>query len=242
MGHRLNKFVVFALGGALLTFGGCSSFNEYAPVSEIQAGVPEASKAGYRIGAGDELEIKFFFTPELNDKMTVRPDGKISLMFAQKVQAEGLTVDELAANIRTLYAKHVKQLDFVVTVRAFASHKAYVAGEVTKPGPVALTGTETLLQVLANAGWANEDACEEIVVLRRPDATQQEKLYKIDITDITSGSDMSKNIIIKAGDIILVPPSGIVSADRWVDKNIRKLLPFNMNAGAAYNINPANNN
>lgn len=243
VGQHQNKLIALTLGGALLALGACAVLpGDYAPISEIQAAAPDMPKAGYRIGAGDEIEIKFFFTPELNDKLTVRPDGKISLMFAQNVQAEGLTTDELAADIRALYAPHVKQLDLVVVVRTFASQKAYVGGEVVHPGPVTLTGNETVLQALSSVGWMNMEASDHIVIVRRPNAQSPEKVYEINIGELKRGVNMAQNIVVKSGDLILVPPSDIASTDRWIDQNIRKLLPFAMNAGAAYNINPANNN
>ncbi len=131
---------------------GCAETpKNYTPLSTIKTDPPAAPapKAPYRLGPGDELEVKFFFAPELNDRMTVRPDGKISIMFAQDIQAAGLTAEELASDIRAVLAPHVKQLDLVVIVRSFASQRAYVGGEVTKPGPVNLNGNETLLQVLS---------------------------------------------------------------------------------------------
>lgn len=210
----------------------------YTPLASISPTPPPAQtpKSAYRIGPGDELEIKFFFAPELNDRMTVRPDGKISIMFAQDIQAAGLTTDELAGDIRAVLAPHVKQLDMVVIVRTFASQRAYVGGEVTKPGPVPLTGDETLLQILAAAGWMTPAGAETIVVVRR-DLTGAEKAYPVNVAQLESGQDMAQNIAVQSGDLILVPPSGIVLSDRWVDQNIRQLLPFTPSAGISYNIN-----
>jgi protein involved in polysaccharide export with SLBB domain len=190
----------------------------------------------YRIGAGDEIEVKFFFAPELNDRMTVRPDGKVSIMFAQDIQAAGLTADELASDIRAVLAPHVKQLDLVVIVRSFASQRAFVGGEVSKPGPVTLSGAETLLQVLATAGWITPAGDKKIVVVRR-DASGAEKIYPVNVGELENGVNMAQNITVQSGDMILVPPSDAVSVDRWVDQNIRQALPFTMGLGASYNIN-----
>jgi len=208
----------------------------YAPLSEIERPSPEAEKTSYLIGSGDELEIKFFFTPELNERVVVRPDGKISLMFAQNIQAEGLTADELAANIRVLCAPHIKQLDLVVIVRGFASQKAFVGGEVAKPGSVLLSGNETVLQVLSDAGWMTPAAKSQKVVIVRRDAGA-EKVYLVNVSEIERGVNMSQNVAVRSGDLILVPPSDAVSADRWVDQYIRQVLPFIPSVGVSYNIN-----
>jgi polysaccharide export outer membrane protein len=169
--------------------------------------------------------------------MTVRPDGKISIMFAQDIQAAGLTTDELAGDIRAVLAPHVKQLDLVVIVRSFASQKAYVGGEVTKAGLIPLTGDESLLQVLATAGWVTPLGGDTAVVVRR-DENGAEKAYPVNIAQLESGTDMKQNILVQPGDMILVPPSDIVVSDRWVDQNIRQLLPFSTSLGVAYQINP----
>lgn len=181
----------------------------------------------YRIGTGDEIEVKFFFTPELNDRLTVRPDGKISVMFAQDVQAAGLTTEELAISLKEKLAPHVKQLDLVVIVRNFASQKAYVGGEVAKPGPVQLSAHENLLQVINNAGWVTPLASRDKVLLIRRGPDGRDAIYPLNFRKILSGEDTSHNITLIAGDMVLVPPSGIVEMDRWVDQNIRQMIPIN---------------
>jgi protein involved in polysaccharide export with SLBB domain len=237
---RANNLVKTALWGACLaaTLGGCASQPvNYAPLSTIKTELPpQTPKTAYRLGPGDELEIKFFFAPELNDRLTVRPDGKISIMFAQDIQAAGLTADELASDVRAVLAPHVKQLDLVVIVRSFASQKVYVGGEVAKPGPVPLSGNENLLQVLAIAGWMTPNGGDTVVVVRR-DSSGAEKIYPVNVAQLESGRNMEQNIVMQTGDMILVPTADIIVSDRWVDQNIRQLLPFVPSAGISYNIN-----
>jgi polysaccharide export outer membrane protein len=238
--HTLNKKRMLILGSVCLALlGGCAERQiNYTPLASIKADPPPLTtpKMAYRIGPGDELEVKFFFAPELNDRMTVRPDGKVSIMFAQDIEAAGLTAEELAANIRAVLAPHVKQLDLVVIIRSFASQRAFVGGEVFKPGPITLSGNETLLQVLASAGWVNTSGADKIVVVRR-DGTGAEKIYPVNLAELENGVNMAQNIVVQSNDMILVPPSDVVSADRWVQQNIRDILPFTVGVGASYNIN-----
>ncbi|MDR3448285.1 MAG: polysaccharide biosynthesis/export family protein [Alphaproteobacteria bacterium] len=240
MSQSLSKIITLLLGGLCLCgLAACAQDDRnYTPLATIKADPPplQMPKTAYRIGPGDELEVKFFFAPELNDKLTVRPDGKISIMFAQDIQAAGLTADELASDIRAVLAPHVKQLDLVVIIRSFASQKAYVGGEVSKPGPIALTGNETLLGLLASAGWVTPAGSDKIVVVRR-DGSGEEKIYPVSLAALENGTDMAQNIPVQAGDLILVPPSSAVQSDRWVDQNIRQLIPFSTSAGVSYNFN-----
>ncbi len=209
------------------------------PLSSLQPAQPQpVIQTAYHLGIGDEIEIKFFFAPELNDRMFIRPDGKISIMFAQDIQAAGLTTDELASNIKAVLAPHVKQLDLVVIVRAFASQRVTVAGEVFKPGPVQLTaGAETVAQALGDAGWITPAAGTDKVVVVRRGVDGQEKIYPVNLAKLMSGEDMAQNVIVQPGDLVLVPPSDIIFADRWIDQNIRQLLPITPSVGISYNVN-----
>jgi protein involved in polysaccharide export with SLBB domain len=203
-----------------------------APVQRIMGpALTEPERPGaYRIGVGDELEIKFFFTPELNDRITVRPDGKISIMFAQDLQAAGSTAEDLAELIKSKLAPHVKQLDLVVVVRSFASQKVYVGGEVSKPGSIQMSGREDLLQVINDAGWITPAASrEQIFVVRRGD-NGKDAIYPINLRRILTGEDMSQNVTLQAGDIVMVPPSDVTQADRWVDQNVRQMIPVSTGA------------
>jgi len=194
--------------------------------SIITSPIPEsAAPRAYHIGVGDEVELKFFYTPELNDRMAVRPDGKISVMFAQDVQAAGLTAEQLAHRIKRKLASHIKQLDLVVIVRTFTSQKVYVGGEVGKPGPVQFTARENLLQVINDAGWLTPLASRDKVLLVRRDSDGEDAIYPINLRRILSGEDMSQNVTLQAGDLVLVPPSGSVEMDRWVDQNVRQMIP-----------------
>jgi protein involved in polysaccharide export with SLBB domain len=212
------------------------------PLAALPA-VGQSMGTPYRIGVGDELEIKFFFAPELNDRMFVRPDGKISVMFAQDIQATGLTADELASDIRAVLAPHIKQLDLVIVVRSFASQKVFVGGEVAKPGPILLsTGPETVMQVLDEAGWVTPASGDRVLLVRR-DPAGKEKIYPVEFNKLMNGEDLGQNVLVQAGDLVLVPPSDPVTLDRWVDQNIRQALPFSTGVGVSYNVNsnPKNN-
>jgi polysaccharide export outer membrane protein len=162
--------------------------------------------------------------------LQVRPDGKISVMFAPDVDAVGKTPEELAAVLKQRLASHLNQLDLVVVMKSFASQKVFVGGEVAKPGMIQLIGGETLLQVLSEAGWVTPFGRTHEVVLLRRGADGNEAAYVLDVTKIVSGEDTTHNVIVQAGDQILVPPSEVTSFDRWIDQYIREALPLNTSA------------
>lgn len=207
------------------------------PLDDIKGFPPPQQLSAYKIGIGDELEVKFFLAPELNDRMTVEPDGTISLMFAPHVQAAGLTTAELREALTHALKKHVLSPDMTVVVRTPASRRVVVTGEVAKPGPVQLNGTETIMQVLAEAGWITPSAGKDKVVLLRRGNDGTEQAYPVDISKILDTSDLSQNIVVAAGDTILVPPSDAIEANRWIDRNIRQMMPLNTNANVGYYVN-----
>lgn len=219
---------IVSVVGALMILSGCTP---RAPQSEmalpvIEGPPPMEKNRPYRIGAGDELAIKFFFAPELNDTLHVRPDGKISLPFAEGIVAAGRTPEELGRAIHKKIQRTVKQPDVVVVVRHAASSRAFVGGEVAKAGSVALRGNETLLQVLNEAGWVTPAANRHEVALVRHDHEGRARVYELDLDKITNSEDTRHNVVMQAGDIVMVPPSDITSFDRWVDQYIRLATPL----------------
>ena len=81
------------------------------------------SEQEYRIQVGDQLDIKFFYNPELNEQVTVRPDGRISLQLVHEIMVAGLTPSELTDLLTKKYAPELKKPEITVIVRSFGAHK-----------------------------------------------------------------------------------------------------------------------
>ena len=102
-----------------------------APGTKIGLVGPAISEE-YIIQPGDLLEIKFFYNPEMNDGMTVRPDGRISMQLIGDVMAYGRSPNDLSILLRQKYDKELKNPEITVIVRSFGS-RVYVDGEVKNP-------------------------------------------------------------------------------------------------------------
>lgn len=205
-----------------------------APFTELNPVPMDITATPYHIGAGDKLELKFFFMPDLNETVQVRPDGRISVMFIGDVRAAGRTPEQLEKIIRKRLQHHVKQTDMIVSVSSFGSQRVYVGGEVIHPGPVQLQGRSDLTQVLGEAGWLTPLASQQEIVILRRGKDNKESVYHVSSGKIISGEDTGQDVLVQAGDVILVPPSGSVDFDRWMDQNVRLALPFNMGASYIY--------
>ena len=127
---------------------------------------------------GDALGVRLLLNPELNEEVTVRPDGHISTTVVKDELAYGRTVPDVTAALASDYSTEVRDNPrLTVVVRSFAPTRIYVGGEVTNPGEFITVGpTLTLSQAIARAGGLKEMTGDEgrIFIIRRgPDDVPQ---------------------------------------------------------------------
>jgi hypothetical protein len=82
--------------------------------------VGTAPGTDYRIQVGDQIDIKFFYNPELNEQITVRPDGRIGLQLVGELVTAGMTAGELKAVLVSKYAEQLRDPEVAVIVRSFS--------------------------------------------------------------------------------------------------------------------------
>lgn len=198
----------------------------------IQTTYPYTEKE-YRLQVGDQLDIKFFYNPELNEQVSVRPDGRISLQLAHEIMVAGLTPAELTDLLTKKYGPELKRPEITVIVRSFAQ-KVYVDGEVAKPGMLSLIGFMTVLHSISQAGGVKDTArTTEVIVIRRgPD--NKPLTIAVNLDKAIDGTDMSQDIILRPFDIVYVPKSPIANVNKWVDLYVRKNLPMSISTGFGY--------
>lgn len=189
----------------------------------------------YRIQASDQLEVKFFYNPELNEQVIVRPDGRISLQLANDVMVAGLTPAELTDQLRKKYAAEIEKPEITVIVRSFTSQRVFVDGEVNKAGLIALTEPMTVLQSISQAGGIRDTALLKGVIVIRRASENKLVAMQLNLENALDNSDMTQDISLVPNDIVYVPKSTIANIDVWVDQYIRRLLPFS--TGITYGIN-----
>jgi hypothetical protein len=73
----------------------------------------------YRIQPGDSLDIKFFYNPELNELLVVRPDGYISLQLVNEVMVAGLEPKEVNEMLTEKYSQELRKPVVTVIVKSF---------------------------------------------------------------------------------------------------------------------------
>jgi protein involved in polysaccharide export with SLBB domain len=214
-------FLVFA--GILLISCASQSSN----VKEVQPiSWPETQKPFiYTIAPGDQLDIKFFYNPELNETITVRPDGMISLQLIDEIQAAGLKPPELDNKLTELYSRELRKPVLTVIVRSFTRQRIYVGGEVNTPGLIVLPAGMTTLQAIFQSGGFKETADPAETLVIRKGENNQPMPIRIDLAalmEAQGGSDFQ----LRADDIVYVPKSAIANANKFIDEYIGGLLMF----------------
>jgi protein involved in polysaccharide export with SLBB domain len=175
-----------------------------------------------KVAAGDVLNIRFYYDPELNKTVKVRDDGKISLDLFQGIDAAGKTADELQKQLVTLYSKEFTKPEITVDVESRANASAYVTGEVLLPGAKEVRGKMTVGMLLAMGQVNQKTAGTKSVFLMRNVEGHKYNVYRLDAS-FPDGT--GHGVEISAGDILFVPRKGIVKADDVMQQYIKDLLP-----------------
>jgi len=158
----------------------------------------------YVIGPADSLEINVWKENDLDAKVPVRPDGKISLPLLGDVTASGFTPTQLAADLSQRLKKYVDDPRVTVVVTAVNSRRIYIVGEVVHTGAYPLLGNMTVLQALSGAGGFSPFASlKNIYILRN----QNGALVKLPFNykKVIKGENMQQNVQLRPGDTIVVP-------------------------------------
>jgi polysaccharide export outer membrane protein len=222
-----------------LLFTGCAT-QQPATVSQMPAMVAAAppGPSSYVIQPGDQLDIKFFYNPELNESVTVRPDGKISLQLIDEVKAAGRTPAELDETLTKDYSTELRKPVVTVIVKSFMSQRIYVGGEVNRQGLIDLTAGMTPLQAVLNAGGFKESANPEAAIVIRKGPDNKPVPIRIDLKKALYGEGAGDVAQLQPYDVVYVPKSWIAEANKFVNQYIENLLMFRgVSFGFSYDIN-----
>lgn len=181
----------------------------------------------YRLGPGDKVKIKYFITREMDEELTVTPDGSIAPRAIGQIKVDGSTLSGLQEYIRRESLKQLADQKVVVSLEEAVSARVYVGGMVKNPGAFRLTDLGTsVLQAILLAGGFNDDARTGQVALIRRGPNNEPMLRIVNVRDvIQTGFDMA-DVPLATGDVIYVPRSSIAEVNLWIDQFINKVVPF----------------
>jgi polysaccharide biosynthesis/export protein len=181
-----------------------------APSGNHPPAPAEAGNADYTyiIGAGDSVNIIVWRNPELSMSVPVRPDGKIAAPLVDELVAQGKTSVQLAREIETVLGKYVRDPIVTVLVSGFVgpySEQIRVVGEAARPQFLPFKTKMTLLDVMIAVGGLTDFASgNSATILRTGDGNKQ---YSVRLNDLIKRGDVSANVEMRPGDILIIPQS-----------------------------------
>ncbi len=162
----------------------------------------------YVIGPGDTVNIVVWRNPDLSMVVPVRPDGKIAAPLVEDLPAIGKDSTTLARDIEKALSKVIRDPVVTVVVTGFVgpySEQIRVLGEVTKPQVLSYKQKMTLLDVMIAVGGVTDFADGNGAKLLR--TSEGGKQYSVRIKDLIKRGDISANVEMKPGDVIIIPQS-----------------------------------
>jgi len=168
-----------------------------------------AQKAEYKLQSTDVLKITVHEQDDLTTMARVTSDGYITFPLLGKIKTEGITVQELEANIKELLeADYLVTAQVLVFIEEYHPSQVSVMGEVEAPGKFDLPDEKdmTLLEAIAMAGGFTEDANVNGTKVMRTE-NGEKKTITIKVRDITQKGQKEKDIVLKPDDIVFVPES-----------------------------------
>ncbi len=209
-----------AVVAVLLLLAGCRSVPPALDRSEMKA----ADLSVIKLVAGDEVEVKFYQNPELNEIQVIRPDGQITLQLVGDVQAQGKTPSQLGSELKQRYAGQLKAPEVAVIVRSLHDRRVYVGGAVNREGMVKMAGPLSAMEAIMQSGgldWRRAKT-KQVVVIREQDGKRVG--CALDVRDLLAGQ-YSDPFYLEPGDIVYVPRKAIVNVNQWIEQYINSVIP-----------------
>ena len=181
---------------------GCASSFPPAPPLAADA------EYSYVLGAGDSVNIVVWRNPELSMSVPIRPDGKITTPLVEDLVAQGKDTSTLARDIEKELAKFIREPVVTVIATSFSgpySEQIRVVGEASEPRILPYNQKMTLLDVMIAVGGLTEFADgNSATILRTGEGNKQ---YSVRIKDLIKRGDVSANVEMRPGDVLIIPQS-----------------------------------
>ncbi len=228
--------LVVLSGAAMLA--ACASTSHLPPAPLEPAPITQtAPLPPYRIQVGDVLDVRLMLNPELNEEVTVRPDGHISTTVVSDQRAAGMTVPELDAALHKDYSRDLQNPRISVVVKSFAPTRVYVGGQVANPGEFITVGpTLTLSQALARAGGLKLSASDGSIFIIRRGNNDKPEFLSVNWNAVRHADNPNADVRLAPYDVVYVPKTGIAEVYKWYNQFIQQFA--NPSFGFSYVINP----
>jgi len=173
-----------------------------------------ADDGGYRINGGDLLHISVYGEQNLDKDVPVQPDGGVSFPLVGNLNARGMTLQELqstiAKNLReSQYFPNITDSEVTVSMVKATGNSVSVVGQVKQPGTFAYDTQLDVMQALSMAGGLTPFASKSKIKILRRDQLGVQTAVLFDYSDVEDGENLDKNILLRGGDVVVVPQAGL---------------------------------
>jgi protein involved in polysaccharide export with SLBB domain len=199
------------------------------PLSKIAAGVNSTLEPdAVVLGVGDQVEIRFPYSPTWNQEVEITTDGSASFMAIGRLIVAGMTLGNLRETLSESYSHVFEEHELDVVLKMRGARKVYVMGEVKEPGEFELDPDRrlTLLDAIARAGGPlKESAYLAHTLLVRWNASTGEQIsWTIDARE--EHWQGPQPVYLQAYDLVYIPNTPIDQAAIWIDNYVRRMIPF----------------
>lgn len=174
----------------------------------VRAAADPAPSSGnldkYLVQPGDLLQVTVWKEQDLTNEVLVRPDGGLSFPLVGDVAAAGKTVEALREEFTTRLKRYIPDPVVTIAIKQVGGDEIYVIGKVQRPGGFPFIRPLDVMQALSLAGGGTPYASlNGIVILRRENGEQ--RAIRFHYSEVARGKDLSENILLQAGDTVVVP-------------------------------------
>jgi polysaccharide export outer membrane protein len=170
----------------------------------------------YRLHQSDALEIRFIFSPEFDQSVTVQPDGLVVLRGAGDLAAEGLSLSELRDAVRRAYASILRDPEVTVVLKDFERPFFIAGGQVGRPGRYELRSPTTVTEAVAIAGGLTEQAKHSQVVVFRKVIDGVVESHVLNLKAMLAQRNLEEDMQLQPGDMLFVPQNRVSKFKRYL--------------------------
>lgn len=186
------------------------------------------SRDRYHLHTGDTLLLEYRLSPELNQTVTIGPDGYVDLNVAGSAKLEGLTLAQAHDLIVKLASARLNNPELNIELKDFQRPYVVVAGQVINPTRIEMREDMTAIQAIMLAGGFRDSAKETKVVLfrRLNSKSDMAQVFVLNLHRLHKTSQLEHDMALLPGDVLYVPENAATQFGK-----IMRIPNFSMSSG-----------
>jgi polysaccharide export outer membrane protein len=169
----------------------------------------------YVLQRGDVLDIRYRYTPEFDQVVTVGPDQRAVLLNLGTIATAGMTVSQFKSKVAELSNAQLVNPELTVILKEFEKPHVYVEGEVNSPGKVEIRSDISVLDAIALAGGFKATSSKsKVLLLHREGPDNQPRTAVLDLNKLIDSKRLNEAVVVHSGDVIYVTQNSLSKIER----------------------------